>query len=120
PEADATLRQAARLSSRLRCGLTVVHVTGAGTEAGRYRDRVAELRAIARELDAEWVDLRADDEARAVVRFAQDHQAAQIVVGAQRHSRWPRLVAGSTNDKIISVAAGAGLDVHVLGLPREQ
>jgi K+-sensing histidine kinase KdpD len=51
------------------------------------------------------------------VRFARDNQITQIVVGPGRRGRWSQLLRGSAISKIISVAAVAGLDVHLLGFP---
>ena len=60
-----------------------------------------------------------DDPARAIARFAQEHQITQIVIGSSQRSRWQQLLRGGSNVKrIIDEAGPLGIDVHVIALPK--
>jgi two-component system sensor histidine kinase KdpD len=118
PASAAVLRRAGRLSARVKSRLNVVHVSTGRAESRRYRDHLAALRGITRDLGGEWVDLPEGDFAQTVLRFAHDHLITQIVVGSGPRPRWWEFGShGSAVDKIISMAAEAGIDVHVVARP---
>ncbi len=123
PGTDAVIRRAARLAKRARGHLDVVHVVSsesapsgparagpAGGEAG-----IEELRKLTNDVGGEWIELRADSPAIALTEFARDHQITQIVLGASRRSRWEELTKGSVVTKVIRLASGLDVDVHVIG-----
>ena len=50
-----------------------------------------------------------------LIEFAREHQITQIVVGSSSRSRWQELKSGgSIVRKISSLAAAAGIDVHII------
>jgi two-component system, OmpR family, sensor histidine kinase KdpD len=87
PGTDGLIRRAARLQA----DLDVVHV--AASDAARPGDRTSmdKLRGLAADVGARWHEIRGDDPARAIARFAQEHQVTQIVIGSSQRSRWQRL-----------------------------
>jgi two-component system, OmpR family, sensor histidine kinase KdpD len=115
PGTDVLLRRAARMASRLKGELDVVHV--AGSDATRPADRPAieKLRQLAADVGARWHEIEGDDPVRAIARFAQEHQITQIVIGSSQRSRWQQLTGGGSNvTRVIKEAAPLGIDVHVI------
>jgi two-component system, OmpR family, sensor histidine kinase KdpD len=118
---DALIRRAARMASRLKADLDVVHV--AASDATRPADRpaVAALRELSADVGARWHEIAEDDPARAIARFAREHQITQIVIGSSRRSRWQQLTGGGSNvTRVIREADPLGIDVHVIALRRSQ
>jgi two-component system sensor histidine kinase KdpD len=112
---DALLRRAARIASRVKGELDVVHV-GAG-DAVRSDDQrsLERLRQLATDVGADWHEVQDDDPAQAIVRFAREHQITQIVIGSSQRSRWQQLAGGGSNvTRIIREAGRFDIDVHVI------
>jgi two-component system, OmpR family, sensor histidine kinase KdpD len=117
PGTDALVRRAARMASRLKGDLDVVHVEV--SDATRPGDRRAaeQLRQLADDVGARWYEIQGDDPTKAIVSFAQEHQITQIVIGSSQRSRWQQLAGGGSRVKRIIDAAGElGIDVHVIAL----
>ena len=105
------------MASRLKADLDVVHV--AASDATRPGDRKSmdKLRELAADVGARWHEIQGDDPARAIARFAQEHQITQIVIGSSQRSRWQQLTGGGSNvTRVIGEAAPLGIDVHVIAL----
>jgi two-component system, OmpR family, sensor histidine kinase KdpD len=117
------LRRAARIASRFKAELDVVHVIASDAgpqENGRSIDSLRELTA---DVGARWHQIRDDDPARAIARFARQRQITQIVIGYSKPSRWQQLTGGGSDvTRIIREAGAVGIDVHVIArqdLPAE-
>ena len=115
PGTDVLLRRAARMASRVKGELDVVHVSaGDGSRRGD-RQSIDRLRELAADLGARWHQLQADDPAQAIASFARKHQITQIVIGSSQRSRWQQLTGGGSNVRRVIREAGAfGIDVHVI------
>jgi two-component system sensor histidine kinase KdpD len=115
PGTDALLRRAARMASRLKGELDVVHVGSGGGARPGERQALAKLRELADDVGARWSELVDDDPARAIARFARQHQITQIVIGSSQRSRWQQLTSGGSNvQRVIREANAVGIDVHVI------
>jgi two-component system, OmpR family, sensor histidine kinase KdpD len=117
PGTDALVRRAARMALRLKGELDVLHVDA--SDATRPGDRRAaeKLRQLADDVGARWYEVQDDDAPRAIVRFAQEHQITQIVIGSSQRSRWQQLTGGGSKvARIIREAGALGIDVHVIAL----
>jgi len=115
PGTDALLRRAARMATRLKCGLDVVHVLP--TDVTGDREAVAQLKKLAEDLGARWHDLEDDDPVRAITAFAKSNQITQIVIGSSQRSRWRQLTGGGSNVfRMLREAGPLGIDVHVIAL----
>ncbi len=117
PGTDGLIRRAARMASRLKADLDVVHV--AASDATRPGDRGAtdKLRELTADVGARWHEIQGDDPARAIAGFAQEHQITQIVIGSSQRSRWQQLTGGGSNvTRVIREAGPLGIDVHVIAL----
>jgi two-component system, OmpR family, sensor histidine kinase KdpD len=112
---DALLRRAARIAARVKGELDVVHVAAddaSGSGDNRSLDR---LRQLAVDVGAGWHEIQDDNPARAIVKFAREHQITQIVIGASQRSRWQQLTGGGSNvARVIREAGQFGIDVHVI------
>ena len=82
PGTDVLLRRAARIASRVKAELDVVHVIADDTSPSRDGRSIDGLRALAADLGARWHEIDDDDPARALVSFAREHQITQIVIGS--------------------------------------
>ena len=110
--ADVLLRRAARIAARVKGELDVVHVVvGEGTGGGRPID---ELRALAGDLGARWHEIEDDDPARALIGFARERQATQIMLGSTQHNWWHIVEGRPVVRRVIHEAAAIGIDVHLI------
>jgi two-component system, OmpR family, sensor histidine kinase KdpD len=120
PGTDGLMRRAARMASRLKAELDVLHVTASDATRPGDRKAVTKLRELAADLGARWHEVQGDDPARAIARFAQEHQITQIVIGSSQRSRWQQLTGGGSNvARVIREAGPLGIDVHVIALRKE-
>jgi len=117
PGTDALLRRAARMATRLKGDLDVVHVTPADATRTGDGQAIGRLKKLAEDVGARWHDLEEDDPARAIAGFAKSHQITQIVIGSSQRSRWQQLTGGGSNvTRVIREAGPLGIDVHVIAL----
>ena len=115
PGNAALLRRAARIASRVKGELVVLHVAGGAGAGQQQRVALDQLRALAADLGTRWIDVQDDDPARAIARFARDHHITQIVIGSSQRSRWRQLATGGSNvARVIKEAGAVGIDVHVI------
>ena len=76
---------------------------------------IDKLRGVSADLGARWHEIQDDDPARALTRFARDHQITQIVIGSSQRSRWQELIGGgSIVRRVIREAGAVGIDVHTI------
>ena len=115
PGTDVLLRRAARMASRVKGELLVVHVTSDDGSRPVDRRAIDRLRQLAADVDASWHEIKDEDPARAIARFARQHQITQIVIGSSRRNRWQQLTGGGSNvQRVIREAGAFGIDVHVI------
>ena len=115
PGNDALLRRAARMAARTKGELDVVHVVPGDTGDAADRQATAQLRELATDVGARWHEIHDDDPARAIARFARQHQITQIVIGSSQRRRWQQLAGGGSHVvKVIREAGAVGIDVHVI------
>jgi two-component system, OmpR family, sensor histidine kinase KdpD len=112
PGTDILMRRAARIASRVKGDLHVVHVT---SDDVNDRRSIEALRELADALGARWYELHDDNPARAVTDLAREHQITQIVIGSSQRSRWQEVTGGgSIVRRILKEAGAVGIDVHVI------
>jgi two-component system sensor histidine kinase KdpD len=95
PDNDALLRRAARMASRLKAELHVVHVVAGDASRPADHQQMARLQELAADVGARWHEVQDDDPARAIASFARQHQITQIVIGSSQRSRWQQLAGGA-------------------------
>jgi two-component system sensor histidine kinase KdpD len=110
---DAVLRRSARMATRMKVELHVVHVQ---TDDATRNDasELDTLRQLTKDVGGDWFDLVGDDVAQTLVAFARDHQITQIVLGSSRNHRLERIKRGSVVNKVLRAAGEEGIDVHVI------
>ena len=124
PGTDMLLRRAARMASRAKGELSVVHVTSSDAKPDKGKDTLEALRTLAGDLGADWHEIVNPDPAQAIAGFASEHQVTQIVLGSSQKSRWQELTGGGQIvRRVIRRAGDLGIDVHVIArreLPKEM
>jgi len=89
PEGDTLIRRATRIASRGAGGeLLAVHVARGDGLTGASPERLAQQRALVESLGGTFHSVIGDDVPAAILDFARGVNAAQIVVGVSRRSRW--------------------------------
>jgi two-component system, OmpR family, sensor histidine kinase KdpD len=115
PGNDGLLRRAARIAARSKGELDALHVLASDASSAADRQATARLRELATDVGARWHEIQDDDPARAIARFARQHQITQIVIGSSHRSRWQQLAGGGSHVvKVIREAGAVGIDVHVI------
>jgi two-component system sensor histidine kinase KdpD len=120
PGTDVLLRRAARLASRAKGELNIVHITASDAGPAGDKELFCALQTLGRDLGANWHELVHPDPAQAITDFAREHQITQIVLGSSHRSRWQELTSGGTIvRRVIRKAADLGIDVHVIARRKE-
>jgi two-component system sensor histidine kinase KdpD len=114
PGTDVLLRRAARIASRAKAELDVVHVIVGDTSPSRDGRSIDEPRALAADLGARWHEIDDDDPASALVSFAREHQITQIAIGSIQSSWWHIAGGGPVLRRVIHEAGAFGIDVHII------
>jgi two-component system sensor histidine kinase KdpD len=114
PGTDVLLRRAARIASRVKAELDVVHVIIGDTSPSRDDRPIDELRDLAADLGARWYEIDDDDPAQALVGFAREHQITQIVIGSIQSTWWHIADGGPILRRVIHDAGASGIDVHII------
>ncbi len=115
PGSDAVVHRAARMAARSKGDLHVLHVAGSEDAAAGPSEPLRRIRQVAEDVGGIWVEIVADDAARALVAYAAEHQVTQIVLGSTNQSRWHDLTHGSIVRRVLRYAADAKIDVHIIG-----
>ncbi|HEY7724929.1 MAG TPA: universal stress protein [Anaeromyxobacteraceae bacterium] len=121
PRAATLLRRGSRMAGRLNTDWYVVYVE-TPEEAPDRIDSEAQRRLHgnmekARELGGEFVRLRAEDPATALLDFARTHRVSDVIVGRTHVPWWKRALRRSVVDRLVDHAAG--LDLHIVSFEEE-
>jgi two-component system sensor histidine kinase KdpD len=116
PGSHDVIRRAATMAATFNSELYAVHVSSGGAGRRHSEDELAELRKLAAEVGANWLEAAGDDIVDTLAAFARRHQVTQIVIGAGRRSPWQDLKGGGSIVKRLNrLAVSGGVDVHVIG-----
>ena len=122
PGTEAIIRRAARLASRIKAELYVVHVVSDDASASS-RSSMKALEELATAVGAQWEEVQADRPADGLMEFAHRMQVTQIVLGSSQRGRWKEILGGGSVVRTIQrMAWPAGIDVHTIArrdLPTE-
>ncbi len=114
PGTEAIVRRAARLASRIKADLHIVHVAN-GDATPRSEEAMTKVRELAEAVGAQWHQVQADRPADGLMQFARREQITQIVLGSSERNRWQELFGGgSTVRRVQRLAGQAGIDVHTI------
>jgi two-component system sensor histidine kinase KdpD len=116
PRAAWLLRRGSRMAGRLSTDWYVVYVE-TPQEAPDRIDATAQRHlheniAIARELGAEVVRLKARDPVAAILDFARSHGVGHLILGRSHRPRWKRYLRRDVTQRLLDEATD--MDVHVV------
>jgi two-component system sensor histidine kinase KdpD len=115
PGTDMLLRRAARIAARVKGELSVIHIISGDSAGPSQGGKIDALRTLTADLGARWHEIHADNPARTIIDFAQQHQITQIVIGSSKRSRWQEITGGgSIVRRVLREAGAVGIDVHVI------
>ncbi|OBJ57579.1 sensor histidine kinase KdpD [Mycobacterium sp. 1423905.2] len=112
PESETLIRRASRIASKSSAELMVVHVLRGDGLAGLSDDRLSKLRELANSLDASLHTVLGDDVPRALLDFAREINATQLVIGTSRRPRWARIFEEGIGPAIVE--RSGKIDVHMV------
>ncbi|MFJ3794156.1 universal stress protein [Kitasatospora sp. NPDC090091] len=113
-EGDTLIRRAKRTASRgAGSEFLAVHVSRDDGLTGPSPRLLAHQRALVESLGGSWHAVAGGDPAQAVLAFARQVNATQIVIGATRRSRLKGLFGRGTGETIIE-GSGDDIDVYVV------
>jgi two-component system, OmpR family, sensor histidine kinase KdpD len=112
PESETLVRRASRIASKSSAELMVVHVVRGDGLAGVSAPLMGKVRELATSLGATVHTVIGDDVPAALLDFAREINATQLVLGTSRRSRWARIfdegIAANT------VQHSGKIDVHMV------
>jgi two-component system sensor histidine kinase KdpD len=111
-ESETLVRRASRIASKSSAELMVVHVIRGDGLAGLSEVRMAKIRELANSLDASLHTVVGDDVPAALLDFAREMNATQLVIGTSRRTRWARVFEEGIGARIVEMSAK--IDVHLV------
>jgi two-component system sensor histidine kinase KdpD len=119
PEAKKLLRVSARLAGRRNAKWFAVSVKAPDARAGDldHERNLQENARFARELGAQVVELRGRSVADALIAFASQEGATEIIIGTSARAWWERFWRGTIAEQILHKAPHLAL--HVLPMAHE-
>ena len=112
PESETLVRRASRIASKSSAELMVVHVIRGDGLAGLSEPRMSKIRELASSLDASLHTVVGDDVPTALLDFAREINATQLVIGTSRRSRWARIFEEGIGPTIVQ--RSGKIDVHIV------
>ncbi len=112
PESETLVRRASRIASKSSAELMVVHVIRGDGLAGLSENRMTKIRDLASSLDASVHTVVGDDIPTALLDFAREMNATQLVIGTSRRSRWARIFDEGIGPAIVQQSGK--IDVHMV------
>ena len=118
-DAPRVIRAGARIAGRLGARWYAVYVETAREAPGRIsaadRDALQRNLALAEELGATVVRVRADRPGDGLIAFAKREGITHVVFGQSARTRWEILLKGSTLNRFLEEVGGAAVQVIPLG-----
>ncbi len=111
-ESEMLVRRASRIASKSSAELIIVHVIRGVGPAGLSESRMSKIRELANSLDVSLHTVVGDDVPTALLDFAREMNATQLVIGTSRRSRWARLFAEGIAPTIVE--RSGRIDVHLV------
>lgn len=112
PESETLVRRASRIASKSSAELMVLHVLRGDGLAGLSEARMSKIRELANSLDASLHTVVGDDVPDALLDFAREINATQLVIGTSRRSRWARLFSEGIGAAVVQ--RSGKIDVHIV------
>lgn len=112
PESETLVRRASRIASKSSAELMVVHVIRGDGLAGVSERRMTKIRELANSLNASLHTVVGDDVPTALLDFARENNATQLVIGTSRRPRWARIFEEGIGPTIVE--RSGKIDVHMV------
>src|SRR6516162_10108768 len=112
PESETLVRRASRIASRSSAQLMVVHVVRGDGLSGVSPREMGKVRELAASLGATVHIVVGDDVPTALLDFARETNATQLVLGTSRRSRWARVFDEGIG--VRTVQQSEKIDVHMV------
>ncbi|MDI3314976.1 MAG: sensor histidine kinase KdpD [Mycobacterium sp.] len=112
PESETLVRRASRIASKSSAQLMVVHVVRSDGLSGVSAPQMGKVRELAASLGATVHTVVGDDVPTALLDFAREANATQLVLGTSRRSRWARLFSEGIGEATIE--RSGKIDVHLV------
>jgi two-component system sensor histidine kinase KdpD len=112
PESETLVRRASRIASKSSAQLMVVHVVrGDGLSSVSPRE-MGKVRELAASIGATVHTVVGDDVSTALLDFARETNATQLVIGSSRRSRWASMFSEGIG--AATIKASGKIDVHMV------
>jgi two-component system sensor histidine kinase KdpD len=111
-ESETLVRRASRIASKSSAELMVVHVIRGDGLAGVSAPKMGKVREVAASLGATLHTVVGDDVPTALLDFARDENATQLVLGTSRRSRWARIFDEGIGASVVQQSGK--IDVHMV------
>ncbi|WP_297729109.1 sensor histidine kinase KdpD [Mycobacterium sp.] len=111
-ESETLVRRASRIASKSSAELMVVHVIRGDGLAGVSERKMGKIRELANSLDASLHTVVGDDVPTALLDFARESNATQLVIGTSRRPRWARIFEEGIGPTIVE--RSGKIDVHMV------
>src|SRR5882757_5271640 len=112
PESETLVRRASRIASKSSAELMVVHVVRGDGLSGLSAPQMGKARELATSLGATLHTVVGDDVPAALLDFAREMNATQLVLGTSRRSRWARIFEEGIG--AATVQHSGKIDVHMV------
>lgn len=115
PESETLVRRASRIASKSSAELMVVHVVRGDGLAGVSAPQMGKVRELATSLGATLhtvVGSSGGGVPSALIDFARDMNATQLVIGTSRRSRWARIFDEGIGSTVVQQSEK--IDVHMV------
>jgi two-component system sensor histidine kinase KdpD len=118
PESETLVRRASRIASKSSAELMVVHVVRGDGLSGVSAPQMGKVRELAASLGATLHTVVGDDVPTALLDFARDENATQLVLGTSRRSRWARIFDEGIGATVVQQSGP--IDVHMVTHPEAR
>ena len=118
PESDTLVRRAFRIASKSSAELMVVHVVRGDGLSGVSAPQMGKVRELAASLGATVHTVVGDDVPTALLDFAREMNATQLVIGTSRRSRWARIFDEGIGASVVQHSGK--IDVHMVTHPEAK
>jgi two-component system sensor histidine kinase KdpD len=112
PESETLVRRASRIASKSSAQLMVVHVVRGDGLSGVSAAQMGKVREVAASVGATVHTVVGDDVPTALLDFARETNATQLVLGTSRRSRWARIFTEGIGEATIE--RSGKIDVHLV------
>jgi two-component system, OmpR family, sensor histidine kinase KdpD len=111
-ESETLVRRASRIASKSSAELMIVHVVRGDGLSGVSAPQMAKVRELATSLGATVHTVVGDDVPAALLDFAREMNATQLVLGTSRRSRWARIFEEGIGAAVVQNSGK--IDVHMV------